>query len=61
MKLVTIFQQREPDYLLTIAGEAMPVDDMVKVATFETDLSVEHRSTSVGDFAVVDGQAGVCS
>lgn len=41
MKLVTIFQQADPDYMRTIRGEAMPVTDMVKVASFQTDLPVE--------------------
>lgn len=38
MKLVEIFQQTDPDYTATMRDQAMPVDNMVKVASFETDL-----------------------
>lgn len=41
MKIVTIFQQVNPDYMRTIRGEAMPVTDMKKVASFQTDLPVD--------------------
>jgi hypothetical protein len=40
-KLVQIFHQREPDYRLTTQGKTMPVTDMVKVASFKTDLPTE--------------------
>lgn len=38
MKLVEVFQQTSPDYMLTLRGQAMPIDNMVKVASFETNL-----------------------
>ena len=85
MKLVTIFQQRNPDYLATIQGRDMPLDDLQQVASFTTDLPAAqaldeayrltkqwddtarltmepgaHRSTSIGDVVMVDGQAFQC-
>lgn len=55
MKLVEIFQQADPDYTLSLQGHAMPVDNMVKVASFETDLPLQEalseafRLTNVSD------------
>ena len=41
-KLVQVFQQREPDHLLSVQGHDMPTTDMVKVASFQTTLPTEE-------------------
>jgi hypothetical protein len=40
MKHVAVYHQNQPDHLAVLLGRNMPVDDMRKVATFETDLPV---------------------
>jgi hypothetical protein len=40
MQQVTVYYQNQPDHLAVLLGRNMPVDDMRKVATFETDLPV---------------------
>jgi hypothetical protein len=42
MKFVEVFQQARPDCMLTLRGQAMPVDNMVKVASFETNLPLPN-------------------